>query len=326
MFNRSIKYIVLLVINIIILIVLYANNDAEQTGVFDTEFVIDLLAERDSLQEALIDAEILQLEAEKKLGDALIRFADSDVNVELAQQRFERCESARESAQQRSQDLAAQLANSQSTLEQNNRQIIGLQDDLMAARAAANSSTETPASEANPAPVVALCDTQEAELAEARQQLARIGVQVEQQQDTINELETLLSQASAQDDSEALRAELEELRAIIAQLRSDIENPIYLKTVYLNGKKCDAPPFEELVCVEEFLVRPQFSKAPTSDVTVSVYSPDEQLIASATFSSKRAQLFRLSMNSQRELNAGEFTATFEVEGELLRTDGHLITH
>jgi len=58
MFNRSIKYILLLCVNIIVLLVLYLDEAPDEPGVFDTQFVISLLEERDELQSLLIEANI----------------------------------------------------------------------------------------------------------------------------------------------------------------------------------------------------------------------------------------------------------------------------
>jgi hypothetical protein len=93
----------------------------------------------------------------------------------------------------------------------------------------------------------------------------------------------------------------------------------------MSGRKCEKPKFDALVCIQELLVRPQFSKAPVSDVIVTVYAPNNEILGSASFTSKRAQLYRFSLGRGRELIAGEFKATFEVEGQLLRSDGHKIT-
>jgi hypothetical protein len=69
-----------------------------------------------------------------------------------------------------------------------------------------------------------------------------------------------------------------------------------------------------------------FSKAPTTDVTVTVYAADDKEVSQATFNAKRAQLFRLPLGRGKEVAAGEFRATFEVEGQLIASKGHTISH
>lgn len=69
MFNRSIKYILLLILNIAVLLALYFNQEQDDAGVFDTQFVIGLLEERDELQSALIDAEISVSEVDGQIAE-----------------------------------------------------------------------------------------------------------------------------------------------------------------------------------------------------------------------------------------------------------------
>jgi hypothetical protein len=142
----------------------------------------------------------------------------------------------------------------------------------------------------------------------------------------VSELQNKMATDFDGQSASVLLEQIASLKAEISQLKADIENPIYLKTVYLSGRKCKKPEFEELVCIQEFLVRPQFSKAPTSEVKVTVYSPTMQVLASAYFSSERSQLFRFPLGRGREVLAGEFSASFEVEDQLLMTGGHIISH
>ena len=172
----------------------------------------------------------------------------------------------------------------------------------------------------------ASCEEQTGKLNLARQRLAAAQVDTERYKERIAELEQLLVEASQENDVSDLVEQIEALQLENRSLKADIEDPIYLKSVYISGRKCQKPDFDELVCIQELLVRPQFSKAPTTDVVVSVYSPDDRKLASASFPSKRAQLFRLPLGRAQEVPAGEFRASFEVEGELLSSQGHIISH
>ncbi|WP_371193401.1 hypothetical protein [Glaciecola sp. SC05] len=291
MFNRSIKYILLLFLNIVVLFALYYNQEPAESGVFDTQFVISLLEERDELQSAVIDAEMGDMQYQEQ-----ITALESDIKELTASQQninseFMRCETNRASAESLAREQAAQL------------EII----------------TNSVVSPAN-------CDAQIAKVRLARQELANTQVQLQQQKDMVIELEARSVQSPIETaPSPDLLRTIEELEAQVSQLKADIENPIYLKTVYISGRKCEKPQFDELVCIQELLVRPQFSKAPTSDVTVTVYSPNNRVLASASFNSKRAQLFRFPLGRGKEVLAGDFSATFEVEDQLLRSDGHTIT-
>ncbi|MFC4699040.1 hypothetical protein ACFO4O_02585 [Glaciecola siphonariae] len=290
MFNRSIKYILLLIINIVVLFTLYAHQAPEDTGVFDTQFVIGLLEERDDLQSSVIDLEMAVLELEKaqqQFEDDIISLSSDKTAVN---QSLLRCEEKRLSTEGLLKEQAAQL------------------DVVSKPQAAPN------------------CEAQAARLLLARRELASAQVQVEEQKIKLAELEKLIAQTSQTDNAPELIKEIEQLKIENEQLKSDIEDPIYLKSVYLSGRKCEKPQFDELVCIQEFLVRPKFSKAPTSEVAVTIYAPNNEVLAKSSFVSKRAQLYRFPMGRGREVIAGDFRATFEVEGELLETQGHTIVH
>jgi hypothetical protein len=290
LFNRSIKYIILLMLNIIILLSVYYNsNGDEEGGLFDTQFVISLLEERDELQVAIIDLELEQAKVLEKMAETeeLLDLAEREISVRDRQ--FQRCEVARTDAIQMVNEQALKL------------------DRPVAGAAVAN------------------CNEQNAKLRFARQELAAAKADLIQ----LKAQNQSLTQAIAdepQQNSELLMQELESLKAENEQLKSDIENPIYLKSVYVAGRKCDQPKFEELVCLTEVLVRPMFSKAPVTDVTVAVYDANDRKVSQASFTAKRAQLFRLPLGRGKEVAAGDFRATFEVEGQILASKGHTIAH
>ena len=290
MFNRSLKYILLLFVNIVVLLALYLNQAPKEVGVFDTQFVIDLLEERDDLQERVIDIESTESSRNEQIDRLQNRVKSLTEYQEELNGDFLICESNRILAQALVREQAAEL----------------------------NVVTSTEITPAN-------CDSQNARIRLARQELANAQVQLEQQTELVKELRSELANADEQNDRRDMERTIESLKEQVAQLRADIENPIYLKSVYISGRKCQTPQFDELVCLQEVLVRPQFSKAPTSDVVVTVYTPNDRVLASASFESKRAQLFRFPLGRGQEVLAGEFRATFEVEDETLSTDGHIIT-
>ena len=290
MFERSIKYIILLILNIIILLVLYLNQSTDEAGVFDTQFVISLLEERDKLQSSLIDEQmqLVELEKERKVLQADI--ANLTSGRTSLNQALLKCEENFVLSQSIVKEQRAEL------------EVVG---DLT--------------SSAN-------CDLQSAKLKLARQELAATQVLLDKQKAMVSDLENALEAMSKNEAAPDLLKRIEDLEQENKQLKADIENPIYLQSVYMSGRKCAKPAFDELVCLQEILLRPMFSKAPTTQVTVRVYAPNGREVSKATFSSKRAQLYRLPLGRGRELLAGEFSATFEVEDELLRTDGHSIVH
>jgi uncharacterized protein YdcH (DUF465 family) len=276
-------------LNIIILISVYYNSDNNEGGLFDTQFVISLLEERDELQIAVIDMELEKDQVAAKIAETeeLLSLAEREISVRDRQ--FQRCEVARTDAIQMVNEQALKL----------DRPVAGV--------------------------AVANCNESNANLRFARQELATAQADLIQ----LKAQNQSLSQAMAnvpEQNTELLLEEIEALKSQNQQLKDDIENPIYLKSVYVAGRKCEQPKFEELVCLTEVLVRPMFSKAPTTDVTVTVYAADDKEVSQATFNAKRAQLFRLPLGRGKEVAAGEFRATFEVEGQLIASKGHTISH
>nr|WP_136251915.1 hypothetical protein [Ningiella ruwaisensis] len=294
MFNRSIKYLILLCINIIVLVVYYVNQTPSEEGIFDTQFVINLLEERDELQEELIDIQIQMRDNQRQVNIVEGVLEETQRLLTDSTENLRQCEVARLDAIALANEQAAQLDARVNTYANNN---------------AASASN---------------CNAQSAKLRVARQELASATAQLDTLRAEKKELESLVEQTSDSPDTEQLIDEIEKLKAENAQLKSDIENPIYLKSVYISGRKCEKPDFDELVCLKEIMVRPKFSKAPTTNVMVRVYSPDDRLIARSSFSSDRAQLYRFELGRGRELLAGEYYATFEVEDELLNSGPHLI--
>lgn len=276
-------------LNIIVLLAIYVSREPAESGVFDTQFVIGLLEERDELQSKIIDAEQLELQRQDEMANLENEIRALSASQQNSNGDFLRCETNRLAAESLARQQAAQL-------------------DIVT-----NNMTPTN------------CDAQLAKVRLARQELANTQVQLDQQKELVSQLEARLTQSIESEPAPDLLRTIEQLQQQVDKLESDINDPIYLKTVYVSGRKCEKPQFDELVCIQELLVRPQFSKAPTTDVTVTVYAPNDRVLASASFSSKRAQLFRFPLGRGKEVLAGEFSATFEVEDQLLQSDGHLIT-
>ncbi|GLR69487.1 hypothetical protein [Agaribacter marinus] len=429
MFNRSIKYIVLLALNISILLIFYPTFQDSGDGIFETEFVIDLISERDELKEELsqIQNEIettsttsesastqlaqtqaLILKSEEKAerceiektrliaavneaSDDAQKFAQQAKDAEakagnladnaaqaerIAQENAKQAadakaeaiklaqliEATKSEARQNAEDaslakakaeeLAEKAAKAQEAAKSSAEKELlakkeaqrlakaakdakaeaeSLNNNLLIAQAEAEKSAKNASLVENA--TANACDAQAKEIAMINEQLKQKDEHFLKVRDENIQLQTQISQLNkalkdeqnkvipSSNSDEKVIAQLKER---IAKLEADIENPIYLKSVYMTGRKCSNPRFEDIVCIEEFIVRPKFSKAPITDVTVNVYSPENRRVARATFASDRAQLVRLSLGRGRELTAGEYRAEFIVNDETLVSDGHLI--
>ncbi|MFC3120240.1 hypothetical protein [Agaribacter flavus] len=302
MFNRSVKYIILLAINIAVLLMFYPDMKNRGDGIFETGFVIDLIAERDALKKQLNAAQNESTIASTKATSASLQLEQTQRLILQSEDKYRQCV-------QEKNNLVTAAAKASEEIK---RQQLAAEQSSASFQACEVQSREIALFKAQ------LKQTEEA-LKQTHSQKAQLNNKIFELEKQLNE--QLESLTQPQEKNEAL---ISQLKARIAKLEADIENPIYLKSAYLSGKACDNSRFEDLVCIEEFIVRPKFSKAPITEVTVNIYAPDRRRVAQGTFASERTQLVRLPLGRARDLLAGEYSAEFIVNNETLVSNGHLI--
>lgn len=287
MFNRSIKYLVLVIINIVIVAILIMGDD-KNSDVFDTDYVISLLDNNKQLERQVDD-----LSAQNKFlessGDDIQRQAMQasaliDSNLEkLAQCKTDQVASialAEQQASQRKKIASSQLFNA-GECSDNAVQVSFLTKQMASIKeqlTAANQATRD----------------------------ANTDKQIVQNQ--LNKANTGLAKFD-----EEKRA----LQAAIQQLEDDLSLPIYVKQIYTTPSYCQPPRFAELVCVQRLLVRPQFSKKPVTDVQTTLTNPKGKVIGKFSFDASKAKLVNFPFPDDAEQPAGEYTVTFAMNDQTL---------
>lgn len=287
MFNRSIKYLVLVIINIVIVTILIMGDD-QKSDVFDTDYVITLLDNNKQLERQVANLsaqnKFLETSSEEIQQEILQTQSKIEANTEYLQQcRTEQASMlslAEEQASQRKK-LDSSLSFSAQECSDNEVQVNFLSRQLVSLK-------------------------EQLALANATSRTANTERQILQTQ-----LDKLNASLEKQDEEKS------ELKENMQQLEDDLSANIYIKQMYTAPMYCQPPRFEELVCVQRLLVRPQFSKKPYSDVETTLTNPKGKVIGKFTFDSSKAKLVNFPFPENTEQPAGEYTVNFIVNGQNL---------
>ncbi|MBF7073104.1 hypothetical protein ISG33_06795 [Glaciecola sp. MH2013] len=285
MFKRSIKYIVLVVINIIVLSYLFLNDKPTDTDSFDTDYVLGLLDANNKLEQNIADLSEENAYLESAAEDTqrqimATRGVIDKNNASLAQCRSEQAEALALAEQQAKQ------------------------------RARLNPSTVYDAEECSDNAVQASFLAKQ-----LNSQKERMAAIIAQKDNYANQAKALRAQIDSS-GNESAKYELERARykATIKQLEEDLSSDIYLKQVYTTPTYCQPPRYETLVCVERLLVRPRFSRKPFTDIQVSLINPNGKTVGKYSFDSTKAKLVNFPFPRNSEEPAGEYTISFKVDG------------
>lgn len=287
MFNRSIKYLVLVIINIVIITILIMGDD-QKSDVFDTDYVITLLDSNKQLERQVANLsaqnKLLETSGEEIQQEILQTKSMIETNAEkLKQCRTEQASMlslAEEQASQRKK-LDSSLSFSAQECSDNEVQVNFLSKQLASLKeqlASANAATRT---------------------ANTEKQLLQA------------QLDKLNASLLKQDE------EKNEMQETMQQLEDDLSANIYIKQIYTAPTYCQPPRFAELVCVQRLLVRPQFSKKPYTDVQTTLTNPKGKVIGKFAFDSSKAKLINFPFPENSEQPAGEYTVNFVVNGQNL---------
>jgi hypothetical protein len=287
MFNRSIKYLVLVIINIVIITILLMDDD-QKSDVFDTDYVINLLDNSKQLERQVTNLTAQNKFLETSSENVQRQIMQTRDMIDGSIERLRQCKSEQASMVALSEQQSLQrskMASSQSFSAQVcsdnavqvsflNKQMISLKEQLTAANAGARS-------------------------ANTEKQILQ------------SQLEKLNSSIEKFDEEKRL------LQEINQQLESDLSSNIYVKQIYTAPTYCQPPRFEELVCVQRLLVRPQFSKKPFTDVQTTLTNPRGKIIGKFSFEATKAKLVNFPFPENTEQPAGEYTVNFAVDGQSL---------
>ncbi len=92
MFNRSIKYILLLIVNIIVLFALFHNQSKQTNDPIDTEYVIEILQNQERLNRSIQEL-TEQLQSSRELvSQTQTQLENTQVTINRSEQKLLACE------------------------------------------------------------------------------------------------------------------------------------------------------------------------------------------------------------------------------------------
>ena len=283
MFNRSKKYIFLLIVNVIILIAVALKVSQEPDDPFDTDYVIGILENEVQLKNAVIALENQLLSATRRESSLKNQIEQTQLLINTSEQKYRSCEIEKRGI----------IADAK----QSNKSSVGLTDT--------NKQCSS-----------ALVDLSVAQnkIESLQAQASRLGNELTQSQEQLINANQLLAQAQNRDNTE-----LQNLRLRVLELEQAIKEPISIEQNYINARYCTKPRFDSLICVQEFLVRPTFTKVPVNRLQIEVLDPNKEIVAQGEFNSAKSQLYRLTLGRGAELTSGMYQVVYRVDNQTLQS-------
>lgn len=293
MFNRSKKYIILLIINIIIIIAVYVNLSRETDDPFDTDYVIGLLENEALITKKMRDLDVRLLSANRRQEASRTQLKQTQLLIITSEQKYNACE-----------------VEKQGIINDAKGSVTGFARD---SNSILNSSKQ--------------CRSQAVELSVAQnraqvleQQLTTLGAEFTRTQEELILTNQLLGQAQDQNSTE-----LETLRLKVVELENALKEPIRIEKNYLSARYCSKPKFAELICVQEFLVRPSFTKPPITQIGIKIIDANGNVVAEGEYNSAKSQLYRLTMGRGKELPSGLYRVIYSIDNETIRSKGVVLS-
>lgn len=289
MFNRSAKYIVLVIVNIVFLYVFLPEEPEFDDVVFDSTYVIDVL---DNNRE--LEREVQNLDQENTL------YADSvdDLKRQTAQQ-DSMLKASRE-------DLAYCQDQKESLIELSNKQSEERKKNQTAQQYTQQQCSDN----------LVKLEFVTAQVAENEELLKQLNTSNRELNSMLAEQDITISNLTRSATKyEANRAGLLE---IIKTLQDDLAKPIYVKKLYVTPRYCDQPANAQLICLEKVLVMANFSKTTVSDVQVSLSDPTGRVLGEVSYNARDVRIVTFPFANRAQFSAGEFQLTFTVDGQVLQ--------
>ena len=270
--------------NIIVLFAIFMQNDKtniDANDPFDTEYVIGLLQKEEKLVKTVRDLNVQLADSLSQLTNTQTQLEQTQILIGQSIQKYRACEAEK---------------------------LIIIED----ARDQVREQQSRPAS----APV---CDAEKLEVSIAQAKVvslenlvSEIREKFTQTQEELVLKNQLISQIQNKENTE-----LQALKLEIDKLKQVLNEPIALESHYLSARFCSKPKFESLICVEEFLVRPSFTKPPITRLSIKVLDKSGTVVANGEFNSAQSVLYRLSLGRGQELPSGAYMVQYSVDNETL---------
>jgi hypothetical protein len=287
MLNLSIKYLVLVVINIVIVTILIIGED-QKFDVFDTDYVINLLDNSKKLERQIVDLSSRNRFLETSSEGIQRQIVQTRIMIDTSLEKLKRCKTEQvtmislgeQQVVQRAETASPQsfsvkeCSNNSAQVSLLNKQMIALKEQVTIANAAVRDANT--------------------EIKIMQSELDKLHSTIER----FNQGESLLQKANQ-------------------QLESDLSSNIYVKQMYATPTYCQPPRFEELVCVQRLLVRPKFSKKPFTNVQTTLINPRGKVIGKFNYDANKAKLINFPFPENSKQPAGEYIVSLVVNAQIL---------
>jgi hypothetical protein len=286
MFNRSSKYIVLVIINVIILYVLLPSETEFDDTAFDTDYVIDVLDSNRELERKVSDLDEENSLYEESVDDLKRQTAQTDSMLKASRADLGYCENQKLALVELSQKQSDERKKSQTAQQYTQQQC---SDNLVKLDF-----------------VSAQINDFEDQIKQLKTDNRQLAADATDRQITIENLTTV---ASKFEDNQA------GLLQIIKGLQDDLVKPVYIKKTYVTPRYCEQPSNSRFICLEKVLVMANFSKTPTSIVEVTLNDPNGRAIGEVSYNARDVRIVTFSFATNTEFAAGEYRVSFKVDGQ-----------
>lgn len=289
MFNRSLKYIVLVVVNIIVLYYFYISEDSEFDDViFETTFVIDLLDNNKNLERKVVELDDENHLFSESIDDYKRQISQTESNIKTIKSDLAICH--------------------------NQKKVLIELSEMQAIERGKNKSDQA---------------ISQLQCSDNLVKLKFLNVQIEGFQERIKQLNNeniaLTSELSESNimidklnkNADKFESNKSDLLEIIKTLENDLHSPIYVKKLYVTPRYCEGTKAKDVICLEKVLVMANFSKLPFTDVLIKLKAPNGNVIGELTYNPSNTNIVTFPLSDRTEFLNGDFELSFEVDNLLL---------
>jgi hypothetical protein len=290
MFNRSLKYIVLVIVNLIVLyFFVYEGNEDNKVDdvIFDANYVEDLLVSNENFK-----ANIEKLDKE----NALFSESIDKYKREISQ--------TNSNLKTSSSDLAS--CNSQKNI------LINLSE---------RQATDRTKNKSDQVISQLQCSDNLVKLELVNLQIGSLQKQIKHLNNENSSIMLELSESNIKIDK--LNRNVDKFESnksgyleVIDELRADLNSSIYVKKFYVTPRYCEGTKYKDVICLDEVLLMTNFSKPPFTDVLVKLKDPRGRVIGELTYNPQNAKIVNFPFPNKAEFLKGDFEISFEVDNLL----------
>lgn len=290
MFNRSLKYIFLVIVNLIVLyFFVYGGNEGNKLDdvIFDANYVEDLLVSNENFK-----ADIEKLDKENALFSKSIdeykrEISQANSNLKTSSSELASCNSQK--------NLLTNLSERQATGRTKNKS-----DQVISQLQ---------------------CSDNLVKLELVNLQISSLQKQIKHLNNENSSIMLELSESNIEIDK--LNRNVDKFESnksgyleVIDELRDDLNSSIYVKKFYVTPRYCEGTKYKDIICLDEVLLMTNFSKPPFTDVLVKLKDPRGRVIGELTYNPQNAKIVNFPFSNKAEFLKGDFEISFEVDNLL----------